>query len=210
MTVGHKTRQRPGIQGAITLWDYHERTKQLTKLCSRPNQIQTPYGFAAAMTLGMGDPNYRIRAFYVEFANVADPGDVVTAPAYEEDEGLEYFNDLAFSGDQDFLRVPLLQKPMLSIADGYEDVFAENVSGNKLTFFTMTSGTVGIHGKQFSHAVNSKIFGLSLVATPVVGDRSMDVVCARVYLDPDEQVLKQASHQAGLTWEWTFLRGADA
>lgn len=205
-----RRRKRPGPRGRVTLWSYCLDDQSLRHIATQPNQIQTSWGFAAAMALGMGDATYRIRAMYLEFANVGDPGDPVTVPAYDEDDGLEYFQDLALSSDADFLRVPLIQKPLLSIEEDYEDLFVEGESGNKLTFFTLSQGIAGVNGKPYSDSVNSKVYGACLVATPEFGDRTKDVIVARTYFDVADQTVKEASHQVGITWDLVFTRSEDA
>jgi hypothetical protein len=171
-----------------------------------PNQIQDSWGFAAAMSLGSGNRDYRVRGMYIEFENVDDPDDVVTAPTYGKDEGIEYYDELSLSSVRDYLRVPLLTAPLLGIAEGYEDQFTPDVSGNVLTFFAQSSGLQGIHGKTYSDSVNSKVFGAALIVAPDWDDASKDIVVARTYLDPADQVPKIASGQVGMSWELFFLR----
>jgi len=205
--VGDRVRRkRMEPRGHVRVWKYDELTTNVELLFHKPNQIQDTWGMIAAQCIGMGDRNYRIAGMYVEFENVADPEDPVTIPSYETDEGLEYYNDLAFSGTRDYLRVPLIQNPMLAIETGYEDIFVEGESGNKLTFFSITQGTVGVHGRTFSDAVNSKVCGAALVAIPTFGDRTQDVIFSRTYWDLEDQVLKEVSHQIGVTWDIAFVR----
>jgi len=128
----------------------------------------------------------------------------VTKPTFGRDEGRDYYQDLSLSASRDFLRVPLLVQPTIGIETGFEDYFTAGVDGNKLTFFTQTQGTAGFHGKTFSDSVNSKVFGVALVATPVFADPTLDVVFARSYFDTDDQVEKLASSQVGITWDISF------
>jgi hypothetical protein len=202
----HARDRAAAVQGRAGLWVYNERTGLLLPRCSRPNQIQDDWMFIAAKAIGMRLSNYGISAMYVEYENVADPDDPVAAPAFERDEGVEYYEDLAFSSNRDFLRVPLLQNPLLGIEAGYEELFVAGTSGNKPTFFSMSQGTTGVHGKAYSDAANSKVFGVALVATPVFADRTQDLIFSRTYFAAAEQWAKEASHQIGVTWDIAFLR----
>ena len=118
---------------------------------------------------------------------------------------MEYYDGLQYSGARDFLRVPLLQTPLLGVELGYDDYFEVGVSGNKLTFFAQTQGNQGVHGKTFSNGANSKVFGAALVATPAFADRTQDVVFARAYYDSGEQAVKEASSQLGIGWDIAFI-----
>lgn len=169
-----------------------------------PNQIQYGWGFAAAKLLATGNAAYRVSAMYIEFENVASSGDAVTPPTYARSEGQEYYEGLAFVADRDFIRASLLLPAAVSIEEGYEDYIPAN-EGNLLTFYTQTQGTVGYHGKAFSNAVNSKIFGAALVVTPVSDDPAKDIIVARTYLSAPNQVLKVAASQVGLTWSLSLI-----
>ena len=163
------------------------------------------WGFIAAKTLGPGDSAYRLRAMYVEFENVAAPEDLVVTPGeVPRDEGVAYYNGLADSPSRDFLRIPLVQDPTIDVEDGFAGFFSAG-QGNRLTFFAMTSGETGVHGKPFSAAANSKICGTALVAAPDWNDRTRDVVAVRSYFSSDEQPLKPASQQIALTQQMPFI-----
>lgn len=196
----------PRIHGRIGLWDiWYRRNGEriITPISFKPNQIQYDWGFIAAKAIGQGDSSYKIASMYIEFENVASPGDPVTIPTFGRDEGTDYYDDLQSSSVRDFLRVPLTTIPTIGIETGFEAYFTAP-AGNKLTFFTQTQGTEGIHGKTFSDSVNSKVFGAALVATPVVADRTQDIVFARAYYSVADQTVKDASHQIGLSWEISF------
>ena len=168
------------------------------------NQIQYGWGAVAAKLMGAGDQAYKISTMYIEFENVASPGDPVTLPTYTRSEGQEYYENLSLATDRDFLRVSLLLPAAVSVEDGYEDYIPAN-EGNLLTFYTQSQGAVGYHGRTFSHSVNSKVFGAALVATPTADDPTQDIIVARTYLLAASQVLKIASSQIGLTWRLSLL-----
>lgn len=165
--------------------------------------LQLEWGAIATMCCGLGDRNFRISHMYIEFENVADPDDVVTAPDVARDDGQQYFQNLDVSANRDFLRVPLLLNPTVGPKAGYEAYFRTGL-GNMLTFYAQTQGTIGVHGKPFSHTVNSKVFGVALVATPVPGDASQDLVFARGYLETAQQVVKLPSSSVGMTFSVYF------
>ena len=169
-----------------------------------PNQIQYGWGIAAAKLMATGNAAYRISAMYIEFENVAVSSDPVTPPSYTRSEGQEYYEGLSLVADRDFIRASLLLPAAVSVEEGYEDYVPEN-EGNLLTFYTQTQGTAGYHGKTFSNAVNSKIFGAALVATPDPDDPTKDIIVARTYLSSPNQVLKIAASQVGLTWGLSLI-----
>jgi hypothetical protein len=196
------------VRGRIVVGKFYEHNGLYLPYAQKPNQIQYTWGFCAAQQLGYkrqpGRRDYSIAGMYIEYENVADPDDPVSIPTYGREEGLEYYADLLGSGVRDYIRVPLRMEPALSIAAGYESYFTAGDNGNQLTFFALSTGATGVHGKTFSSAVNSKIFGFALVAMPVPGDRTQDVIVARTYLDEADQQVKEASAQAGVTWEVIF------
>lgn len=197
------TDKAPKVVGRIGLWRVRS-SGRVEPVTFKLNQIQYDWGFIAAQCIGLGKREYRVAGMYMEFENVASPGDPVTVPTFGRDEGVEYYDDLVASGVRDYLRTPLTQNPMLGIETGFENFFTDGVDGNKLTFFAQSQGTEGVHGKTYSDSVNSKIFGAALVATPVFADKTQDVVFARSYFAVSEQTLKEASSQIGISWEVSF------
>ena len=183
--------------------DRHQ-PRQVDHLFTQQNQIQYDWGHVAARCIGQGDRSYRVNAIYIEFENVAVSTDPVTAPTYGRDEGQSYYQDLVLSSNRDFIRAPLLVEPGISIADGFDTYFTDGESGNRVTFHTQTQGSTGFHGKTFSAAANSKVFGAALVATPDFADPTQDQIFARTYFAAGDQVLKLASSQIGITWDISF------
>lgn len=193
----------PGVQGLVRLWKTRPSGLMLPVAAIR-NQLQYSWGFIAARALGYGDMAYQLDALYIEFENVASPGDPITAPTYDRSAGLEYYDGLSASGTKDYIRTALVSNPMLGVKSGYESYFGTN-EGNQLTFFAQTAGVTGVHGKTFSDSVNSKVYGAAVIATPVFADPTRDVIFARTYFNVSEQVVKEASSQIGITWEIAFL-----
>lgn len=196
-----------GVRGHVRLWRV-DASGLFTPLHSQPNQIQYSWGHIAARQLGYrpqaGRPSFHISALYIEFENVGDPEDTISVSSFGRDVSVDYYNELAASSTQDFLRVPLRLEPTLGISTGYEDYFTPGQDGNQLTFFAQTAGLQGVHGKSFSHTVNSKIYAAALVAAPTFSDRTQDVIFARTTFAAENQVTKEASAQIGVTWDIAF------
>lgn len=196
----------PGVKGRIGLWKV-QPSGLVTPITFQQNQIQYSWGFVAAQCIGRAAREYAIRYMYVEYENVADPEDLVEVPSFGRDEDLSYYEQLHLLTGKDYLRIPMIVEPMISVASGFESYFREGVDGNKLTFFAQTQAA-GVEGLSaslpFSHGSNSKVYGAALVAAPGGSDRSRDVIFARTYFDPGDQTVKEASSQIGITWEVTF------
>lgn len=193
----------PRVVGRVSLWKLDEQGYP-TWITTKKNQLQIGWTNIVTRLLS-GLSAYRIGAMYVEFENVADSLDPVTAPSYLDTEGTEYYEDLAVSPDRDFLRIPLNQMPLRAPSSGYADYFSEDLTGNVATFYAQTQGTTGVHGKTFSNAAKSKVFGLALVAVPDWSDRTQDIVFARMYFDVADQTVKPASTQLAVSWDVKFM-----
>lgn len=188
------------VEGFIQTYEVTDKGLWLPR-SSFHNQIQWSWGEIACKLLGDGDSSYKIAGMYIEFENVASSGDTVTSPSFDRSEGIEYYSSLSSSASRDFLRVQLISTPKASLISGYE---GSTTSVNQLTFYAQSSGSTGVHGKTFSAAANSKVFGLALVAIPKWEDRTQDLVFAREYYPTAQQVLKQTSSQIGVSWTEQF------
>lgn len=144
--------------------------------------------------------NYGVGGMYVEFENVGTPGDPVAPPAFtrDADEGVDYYNALADSADRDYLRVPLISATMGSSDE------AKFPKGNRPTFFAQTGGVAGVHGKPFSDADNSVVFGGALVAFVDEADHTRDLVLSRFYVSTGKQQPKLSTSQIGFEWRLTL------
>lgn len=151
------------------------------------NELLYDWAPAAAQLFAKGDINYRLSVMYLEFENLADPDDDITPPEISRSGGKSYFDSLSLSATKDYLRVA-----MKYTATSNSD--ATKFSGDNVVLFgASTAGTVGVHGKTFGAAANSKLYGLALVASPDFGDDSLDLVFDRLY--PAIQVAKPLSSQ---------------
>lgn len=180
----------------VTFSHYSPESGKLIPVVEVPNLIL--YGGADVLAkLLAGNPEYKINAMYLEFKNLADPSDPITPPVFDRTGGRDYYDGLVSSLDTDFVRVPLASVPLLQATD-------TDYSNNQITFFSISSGSVGFHGKTFSSAANSAVYGAALVATPGGSDQAQDVVYARVYSGIDK-ILKESSREIGVTWVTQFL-----
>jgi hypothetical protein len=188
------------VSGYIHTYDVSDKGVWTYKLKFH-NQIQWTWGEIACKLFGEGRREYKIGGMYVEFENVTDPEDEVSAPYFDRSEGIEYYSAISSSATRDYLRIPLISQPVASLISGYE---GESIVENQLTFFAQTSGAVGVNGKAFSSAAKSKVFGLALVSMPKWEDHTQDLIFAREYYPTNQQVLKQTSSQIGLSWTEQF------
>lgn len=197
-----------GVKGRVGLWRVDETTGALTLLAQKRNQIQYSWGFIAAKQLGYrrssDRPDYHISAMYIEYENQTDPETPISVSSFDRSVGLPYYNSLALNTVRDYLRVPIRLEPTLTIAAGFENYFTAGDNGNQLTFFAQTSGVTGVNGKTFGASVNSKVYGVALVATPVFSDRTQDVIFSRTFFDVGDQTTKEPSSQIGITWDISF------
>jgi hypothetical protein len=166
----------------------------------RHNNFLYEWGAIFARLLMRQGLNYGIGGMYMEFANVASPGDPVSPPTFTRgaDEGVEYYNSLGDTADLDYLRVPLIAST-LDTSD-----IVNFPKGNQPTFFAQTSGVEGVHGKGFSDAFNSTVFGGALVAFVDESDFTKDIVLSRFYLEVANQQPKLSTSQIGFEWKLTL------
>lgn len=141
---------------------------------------------------------YHPAALYVEYEN--NGGADVSPPTVARTEGGSYYEDLLSSPNRDYLRVPLTAATLTSTD---EEKFP---FGNRVTFFAQTSGVLGVHGKEFSAAQQSRVYGAALIATPDFGDATQDLVFSRFYYgDADDQLVKLVGSQIGIEWRVNLL-----
>lgn len=160
------------------------------------NDLLYEWGAIVGNLLLRNGVKYGIGGMYFEYENAVSPGDPVVAPVFsrDADQGVEYYNALGDSSDRDYLRVPLIAG-RLEVSDAIQ--FPK---GNEPTFFAQTTGGEGVHGKPFSSAVNSTVFGGALVAFVDPADPTQDLVLSRFYAEVGEQVVKLATTQIGYEW----------
>ncbi len=160
------------------------------------NTILYQWTEIASKLLANGSANYRISGMYLEFENVASPGDTVSTPIFDRTRSISYYNDLSASTTKDYLRVPLTAVQTLS--EGTD------LTNNLLVFFARSSGTTGVHGKTFSDSNNSLIYGASLAAFVDDSDATQDLLFSSFYFSAADQQPKLATSQVGIEWELTL------
>lgn len=162
----------------------------------RHNMVLYQWATLASKLLTLGESSYRIAGMYLEFENTANPGDPVTVPVFDRTRTVDYYNSLSGSSDRDYLRVPLTASQLFSAGEGLTD--------NQMVFFARSQGVVGVHGKPFSFAANSVVFGGSLVAYVDATDETRDLLFSSFYFDEADQQQKLSTSQIGIEWELTL------
>lgn len=181
-----------GCVGQVTFRLFNPVTGKVVKTIDKRNQILFGGADIFALLLG-GQTGYGISTLYVEFENLTNPADPITPPAFDRSGGLAYYAGLAASPNRDFLRVPLTTSPAFSTSGA-------EYKNNLITFFGVTEGLQGFHGKPFGETSNSAVIGAGLVASPDTMDQSKDLVFSRLYTGIDK-ILKSAGFQVGITWQ---------
>lgn len=183
------------VKGFVRFYARELSSGRTSKVIERPNLVLFEGADVLAQLLS-GARGYHVNTMYLEFKNLAAPGDAITPPSFDRGDGIAYYNGLISSPDTDFLRVPLTVGPLVESSGG-------DYAGNQTTFFGISEGTVGFHGKPFLPSSNSAIFGAALIASPDPADQSLDKVYARVYTGIDK-ILKQTGFEIGVTWTTRF------
>lgn len=179
----------------LTWWrifSFNEETGVIKKMVAQPNII--PYQGADVLARSLaGDSDYVAGAMLFEYENGSP-----TIPSPQRDEGIDYYlDDLALSATKDYIRVPLV------IPAGFSSSDATKYGGNQATFFAITSGTTGIHGRAFSLSAGSEVYGVALVATPTPTQYTSDLLFSRSY-DGFDPVPKEDGYQIGAQYMIRF------
>ena len=184
-------------QDVLTWWrifSFNEETGIIKKMVAQPNII--PYQGADVLARALsGDTDYAAGAMLFEYENTAGSPSV---PSPQRDEGISYYlDDLSLSATKDYIRVPLV------VPAGFSSSDSDKYDGNQATFFAITSGTAGIHGRGFSQSDNSKVYGVALVATPAPTQYTSDLLFSRSY-DGFDPVPKEDGYQIGAQYMIRF------
>lgn len=171
-----------------------------TQRVATRNLLLYTWGYIASRCIGVGDPQYRISVAYLEFENTPPP---ISVPSYDRTDGLQYYMDLSSVSGRDYLRVPIRPQPDVVVAPGYEEFLTPD-QGNCCIFYAQSVNGTGVWGRPFTSDVNSTVIGIALAATPVPNDPSQDIVFARSYYAPENQVPKVPSGQIGIQYPMTF------
>jgi len=135
-----------------------------------------------------GNSNYAISGLYIEYDNA---GGTPTPPAFDRSADKSYYDGLISDPNRDYLRVSLAAAPLFTASSSDYDF-------NRLTFLGISDGTVGVHGKVFSSAANSTVFGAALYCAVDPSDSSQDLIYARTY--STGALAKAAGLSIGVSW----------
>lgn len=120
-----------------------------------------------------------INAMYIEFINTTGEIPQITP---DKLEGIDYYNNLKNTTNQDFLRVPVTLK-------GLDKSDPDSPTYNTINVAAIANGT-GYFGKPFGANSNSKIIGAAaVIADWAEQDIGKDVVVLRQYFSPDQIVV---------------------
>jgi hypothetical protein len=169
------------------IFSFDEKTGEVIRLIEKRNLI--PYQGADILARCLaGDVSYAAGAMYFEYENTAGSPSV---PSPARDEDISYYLDtLALSATKDYVRAQLV------IPAGFSSSDSAKYAENQATFFAITSGTTGVHGKAFSNAANSKVYGVAMAATPEPTQYTSDLLFSRTY-DDVGTIPKEDGYQIG-------------
>lgn len=158
-----------GVETWWRLFAFDEKTGLIRKMVSQKNIIPYQGADVLARLLG-GDIDYKPAVMYFEFDNA---GGVPVPPSPTRDEGIGYYlSDLALEAQRDYLRVPLVVTPAITSS-------GSDYAGNQVTFFAITAGSSGEHGKPFQ--TGSQVYGVGLAASPEPTQATSDLLFSRSY-----------------------------
>lgn len=142
-----------------------------------------------------GQSQYKINGVYFQFSNQGSPA----IPSFTR--GTVAADMRTLTANEDYVLGTLAGQP--SITTGDSTASGNPYSDNRAVFFSLATASVGEGGVAFTAGAGSKIISLGLVATPVSGDRTQDILYAR--FAPASAVDKQSGLNPGITWTTEFL-----
>jgi len=181
--------------GIVEIANYDKDGKQVGESL-RGFNLRTIEGNEILARLAAGQEEYKIAGVYFEYENNAG---VPAIPGFDKTTDVDYFHSL--SNPNDFVRAPLVSAPVLSTGDSLAT--GDAVNNNRASFFALAIADEGDNGLDFTAAADSKITTVGLVATPVSGDRTQDLLYARFGLSTP--FAKVAGQNPGVTWTAEFL-----
>jgi hypothetical protein len=179
-------------KGLVRIFSFDPKTGKIKSIIEKQNLILYSGADVMAKCLS-GNSNYAISSMFMEFKNLPSPSDSITPPAFDRTGGIGYYSGLSSSLDTDYVRVPLVSMPDFDTSDALYYNF------NQATYFAISEGSTGVHGKTFGPGTNSAVYGAALVATPEPAQPAQDVVFSRVYSGVGK-ILKEAGFEIGITW----------
>lgn len=165
-----------------------------------PNVLVVSAGAILAHAAFPGGALPGVNALYIEFQNVAQPGDPATIPTVDPDD-LTYYQALASASNQDYLRVPLLPVAEFSVVPGHEAKLPTGITDRVLAT-AVTADTVGVNGKPFTAAAQSVVCGVAAVCVRDWADPTRDVLFGRVYYPQAGQLARAAAVEIAARYRW--------
>jgi len=150
------------------------------------------------------NPVYQPAYLYVEYANVAEPGNTVTAPIINRADGVNYYLGLSSSSTADFIRIPITSSSLARDLSYTGTQYLPTGLFNQILFQALTVGTHGINGKPFLTSANSTIYGTAVVSAPVPGDVTQDIVWGRSYYLAAQQLVIPATGTVSVNYGLTM------
>jgi hypothetical protein len=140
--------------------------------------------FYTSIIPGSAVSGTKLDTAYIEFVN----GNAIEPPDIDPAQIKDYFTLLGEAVDRDYLRVPIISHTLTR---------GDNNLPTKLTLVIGTQGETGAHGKPFSAAVGSRVYGVTLAASQI-NDRE-DLLVANGYYSPEQQMVKPETGEIMLT-----------
>jgi hypothetical protein len=128
-----------------------------------------------AIVPGTPSSGGKLDTAYIEFIN----GEPQEPPEVNAQVTADYYALLNASLNRDYLRVPVLHHSIL---------ISEDSDAPKLRVIVVTDGNEGIHGKPFSAAAGSRLYGIALAASQT--NNREDILFSQHYYQIDEQIEK--------------------
>ena len=187
------------IQGLVRLHRVTDTELWTPTTRLRGNKLLYEWGAIVGRLLTVGDRPYRISGMYLEFANVANPGDKVTPVAVERDRTVDYYGSLTATGGlpADYIWAPLIASQLLS---SDSSVYPK---GNLPVFFARSQAVNvrGLNDTPLGVDNNSTFYSAALVACTDENDRTKDLILSAFNFESAEQQPKLATSQVGLEWQ---------
>lgn len=158
--------QGPHVSGGVWVWQVDPATGKKNLLVKKHNMILYD-GATILSKLLAGKPNYKIYGMYVGYENgvVGSVTPKVIDKAYSQP-----FTPSAYTSPYGYLRQPLIYTPTFQSSSPYTD---------NIPVFTISITSATAAGGAAFTSGDSKIFEVALIAAPVSGDTTQDIVFSR-------------------------------
>lgn len=165
------------------------------------NDLTWGFPHAIVRALFGGEPGLVLNTIYVEYENVAAPGDPAAPPAEDAGDSLAYYQSLADVAGRDYLRLAVSARE--TDADPADTTITDGLV-NRGTLVATVAGAQGLNGRPFGSGSNSVICGLAAVISPSRADPSRDLVVARLVYQEADQLPVPADIQLAVRYRRTL------